>query len=96
MTTECHHVFPRKFLRDSGQNAFDDSVLANFVFQSRSENNDLGGGDPKVYRAKMPDDYIERIVDAGLLPDNFWELDYATFVQKRVGLLAEEAQRLIA
>lgn len=53
---EFHHLMPRKFLKDSGQTARKDSLLANFAFISRSENRDLGGKPPSDYKAKMEGD----------------------------------------
>jgi hypothetical protein len=92
---EFHHVFPKKYLRDSNQDAYPEDALANFAFLSRSDNNELGGKAPRNYRLKMPDEFLDVIADRALLPKDFFDLDYETFAMVRAESLASEAMRLI-
>ena len=90
---EFHHVMPRAFLRDTNQTAYSDSILANFVFLSRTDNRELGGAAPSAYRSKMStncDDILKR----SLLPENTFADNYREFVDARVPMLVETAHRL--
>ena len=51
---EFHHVFPKKFLSDSGFSNNRINALTNFVLLSKADNNKLGGVAPSVYRKRMP------------------------------------------
>lgn len=90
---EFHHVMPRAFLRDSVQNAYSDSVLANFVFLSKTDNRELGGAAPSAYRTKMPAD-IDAILERSLTPHCLFDDDFKAFVETRVPLLVEHARKL--
>lgn len=45
---QFHHVYPRAFLRNSEQDTYDDSCLANFCFLSTSDNNMIGDSPPSI------------------------------------------------
>jgi hypothetical protein len=90
---EFHHLMPRKYLKDSGQTARKDSLLANFAFISRSENRALGGDAPSIYRAKMTGN-VPTILTRSLIPNSLFADDYEAFVTERAALLATKANAL--
>jgi hypothetical protein len=92
--TEFHHLMPRSFLKASNQ-AGNESVLANFAFLSRADNRDLGGVAPSVYKAKMSGNLSE-ILAAALCPASLFNDVYNTFIKERAGMLAAEANKLVA
>ncbi|MDT5122101.1 MAG: hypothetical protein QOC96_1583 [Acidobacteriota bacterium] len=92
---EFHHIYPRAFLRSTGQNAYDNSCLANFSFLSKSDNNRLGGSAPSQYRSQMPTP-TEAILERALCPPSLFDDNYTTFINERSELLETEAGKLLA
>lgn len=90
---EFHHLMPKAFLRDTGQNAAGDSVLANYAFLSRADNRALGGDAPSVYKSKMPDNFGE-ILERSLVPHELFQDDYELFLRQRSFILANYARTL--
>jgi hypothetical protein len=90
---EFHHIFPKAYLRGSGQGNHDPSCLANFCFLSRSDNSKLGGVSPGAYRAQMPDD-VGEILASALCPPMMFENDFDRFVHERSRFLADRANHL--
>jgi len=93
--TEFHHLMPRSFLQKSGQAAGRESMLANMVFMSRSDNRALGGVAPSLYRPKISGDEGEvlahAVCDGALFSD-----DFEVFVKHRSTLLERFAAALVA
>lgn len=83
---EFHHIYPRSYLKNSGQSQEDESCLANICFLSRADNNAISGLAPSDYKAKMPADTSD-IEKANLLPPSTFNDDYKTFVVDRSSLL---------
>jgi hypothetical protein len=92
--SEFHHLMPRQFLKDSGQDKFPESCLANFAFLSRADNRSLGGKAPSVYKAQMGGD-VDATLNAALCPASLFEDGYEKFVLERARVLAAEATKLI-
>lgn len=93
---QFHHIYPRAFLRESNQNEYEDSCLANFCFLSTSDNNAIGGSAPSIYRAEMPSLTINQILEHALCPSSLFGNHYKTFIDERSEILAAEANRLLA
>jgi hypothetical protein len=92
--TEYHHLMPRSFLRDSGQNSqVDENVLANFCFLSRADNRRLGGDRPSVYKGKMPQN-IDSILSAAICPNSLFDDNFKEFIYARARLLETKAKEL--
>lgn len=72
---EFHHLMPRAFLKASGQNQSNESVLCNFAFLSRVDNRDLGCVAPSSYRAKMALNW-EEILASALCPESLFADNY--------------------
>jgi hypothetical protein len=91
--TEFHHLMPRAFLRADYKGDLSDSVLANFVFLSRSDNNEIGGARPSMYRAKMPKD-VGPILESAVGSETLFTDEYERFIEERAGRLLEVAKAL--
>jgi hypothetical protein len=95
---EFHHLFPRAFLKANPDSAghYDTNALANFCFLSRSDNGQLAGDAPSVYRAKLPvGQALEEIMASALCPQSLFADDYQAFLEERSHMLAEEASSLL-
>lgn len=91
--TEFHHLMPRAFLKANKQAQWGESILANFAFLSRSDNREIGGVAPSIYRAKMPND-IKEILESALASETLFTNDFATFINERADRLAAVAAAL--
>jgi len=90
---EFHHIYPKSFLRLSGQQQPDDTCFANISFMSRTDNNALGGSAPSVYRRKMPSN-VNEIIESNLLTDNAFSDNYIDFSNARAIRLMNYASTL--
>ena len=86
---------PRAFLKSNNQTEPSDSVLANFAFLSRSDNRQLGGVAPSIYRNKMGKN-IDEILASALCPQELFDDEYEPFLILRSSLLTEKASELCA
>jgi hypothetical protein len=93
--TEFHHLMPRSFLRSSDQTLSSESVLANFAFISRTDNRQLGGVAPSLYKDKMAPNWAA-ILEAALCPVTLFDDNYKFFLADRARLLSGEAAKLCA
>jgi len=92
---EFHHIYPRNYLRTSGQDKNEDeSCFANICFMSRSDNNAISGAAPSIYRTKLPDN-ISEIERANFLPPSTFRDNYKQFVAERATLLSKFASNLV-
>jgi hypothetical protein len=74
--TEFHHLMPRAFLKAKyGEGHMSDSILANFSFLSRADNNEIGGVAPSVYRAKMPRD-VGPVLESAVASETLFADDF--------------------
>ncbi len=91
--TEFHHLMPRAFLKANYKGDLSDSVLANFAFLSRADNNEIGGIAPSAYRPKMPAD-VGPILESAFASETLFTDDYEQFVGERAHGLLEAAKAL--
>lgn len=92
--SEFHHLMPKQFLKEAGQQQFSESCLANFAFLSRADNRKLGGKAPSIYKVQMEGD-VPATLESALCPESLFHDDYGRFVQERSILLAAEAKSLL-
>lgn len=92
---EFHHLMPKAFLAQSGQDAFHENTLANFCFISRADNRSLGGDPPSVYRQKMAGN-VDEILTSHFCPNALFDDNYEAFVTLRAATLAQKARTLCA
>lgn len=93
---EFHHLYPRAFLRATNQIVYDESCIANFCFLSKADNNTLGGSAPSAYRARMPQFFLEKIIERAICPKSIFNDDFKTFIDERSEELAREANKLVS
>lgn len=91
---EFHHIYPRAFLKTTGQSEYDNSCLANFSFLSKADNNRLGGNAPSAYRTQMPTS-VDSILEHAVCPLSLFGDDFKTFIDERSELLTTEANKLL-
>jgi hypothetical protein len=84
---------PRAFLKANYKGDLSDSVLANFAFLSRADNNEIGGIAPSAYRPKMPAD-VGPILESAFASETLFTDDYERFVGERAHGLLEAAKAL--
>jgi len=92
---EFHHLYPRSYLRQSKQHAYNDTCLANICFLSRADNNTISGLAPSKYRTLMPSE-ITAVAKANFLPANFFKDKFKEFVDERSILLRTYANGLLS
>lgn len=90
---EFHHLMPRAFLRESKQDNYSESCLANFCFISRSDNRELGGVKPSIYKQKMTGN-IDDILQSHHCPNALFDDNYEQFIENRSKILHETAVAL--
>ncbi|MFT6073032.1 MAG: hypothetical protein ACJARD_001604 [Alphaproteobacteria bacterium] len=89
---EFHHIFPKAYLKKINTVDKKINVLANICFLTRKDNG--------IIKAKPPSEYCKLIedkstLDNALIPQNFDQLTYVDFLNKRVEMLEKEAHRLM-
>lgn len=94
---EFHHLYPRKYLTDSGSSVKEINALVNFAIISRSENNKLGGVQPSQYKNKMPtnDEAMRFILERSICPDSLFSDNFQDFVNERAARLVAKANELM-
>lgn len=92
---EYHHIFPKKYLQTAGAPSNTINVLANICFLTRSDNNAIRDKSPAEYIEKFRNTNTPRYVEEALCPSNFEELDYKSFLQKRIAILTDAALKLM-
>ncbi len=90
---EFHHLMPKAFLANSGQDGLSENALANFCFISRADNRALGGDPPSVYRVKMAAN-VGEILESHFCPNALFDDNYQAFVTLRAAALAQKARNL--
>lgn len=95
---EMHHIFPKSRLYKAGYAKPQVNALANFCFQTKATNLNIGN--------RLPEDYFPEIEEThpGALASQWipmepalWRIEnYEEFLEARKRLLADEANRLLA
>jgi hypothetical protein len=92
---EYHHIFPKKYLERLGLERKEINCLANFCFLTRSDNNTISDKSPNEYGKLISDSNRSEYLKSVLIPDQFDELDYDEFLEKRVASLTRLAEKLM-
>ncbi|NKQ52162.1 hypothetical protein HFP15_04625 [Amycolatopsis sp. K13G38] len=93
--SEFHHLMPQAFLAKREIDGGAASVLANFAMISAGDNKILGGVAPSIYRAKMPESEVDRILEHAICPSSLFHDDFSSFIRSRAELLVASANRLM-
>lgn len=101
-SSEKHHIFPRKFLKDQGvieKKATD--LLANFCLIDSNLNKEINGTSPKEYFQiyKDQNSSLGKALDSHLISTGqdsaIWENDYKKFIEQRSEILLRQIKKRI-
>ena len=89
-----HHIFPKHYLEQIGYaNDRDRNQLANFTYLDYVTNIDISDKAPadyvSDYRQKLGDDGYKKTCEQNALPENFENMEYPEFLEKRRQLMAQ-------
>lgn len=89
-----HHIFPKHYLEQIGYiNDRDRNQLANFTYLDYVTNIDISDKAPadyvNAYRQKLGDDGYKKTCEQNALPENFENMEYPVFLEKRRQLMAQ-------
>lgn len=94
---EKHHIFPRNYL--ISQYGFDKNKdkarinqIANLTFLEFEDNIEISDANPSEYftmvKKRFTDNELSEMLNQHAIPDNFYQLEYDEFLQKRRKLMA--------
>ena len=92
---EYHHIYPKKYLEDFGLTRGEINILANICFLTRSDNNTIKAKAPSLYSDLIPSNKRDSYLTKALIPTDFNNDDYSSFVAQRVELFKEKADELM-
>ena len=89
-----HHIFPKHHLEQIGYpNDRDRNQLANFTYLDYATNIDISDKSPaeyvNAYRQKLGEDGYKKACEQNALPENFENMEYLEFLEKRRQLMAQ-------
>ena len=89
-----HHIFPKHYLEQIGYtNDRDRNQLANFTYLDYVTNIDISDKAPadyvNAYRQKLGNDGYKKTCEQNALPENFENMEYPEFLEKRRQLMAQ-------
>lgn len=89
-----HHIFPKHHLEQIGYtNDRDRNQLANFTYLDYATNIDISDKPPaeyvNVYHQKLGDEGYKKACEQNALPENFENMEYLEFLEKRRQLMAQ-------
>ena len=93
-----HHIFPKHYLEQIGYtNDRDRNQLANFTYLDYVTNIDISDKAPadyvNAYRQKLGDDGYKKTCEQNALPENFENMEYPIFLEKRRQLMAQVVRK---
>ena len=88
-----HHIFPKHYLTEIGYTSDRErNQIANFTYLDYSTNIDISDDPPSEYvaryREKLGEDGYKKTCEENALPENFENLSYPEFLEKRRRLMA--------
>ena len=91
---EFHHINPRAFVATLTEKKHDVNCLTNFCIISKTDNNQLAGDKPSIYRTKMADN-VEEILNSAICDASVFDDDFDEFIENRTIQLMEIAENLM-
>jgi len=94
---EKHHIFPRNYLIskygfDKNKDKAKINQIANLTFLEFEDNIEISDANPSKYFAmvkkRFADNELNEMLNQHAIPDNFYQLEYDDFLQKRRKLMA--------
>lgn len=91
---EVHHIFPKNYLFNIGiRDKKEVNQVANLVYIEYKSNIKVSDKSPKDYWPEMTknftEDKIKEMLAQNCIPENFYDLDYRTFLEARRKLMAQ-------
>jgi len=91
---ERHHLFPKEYLKTLGITEIrETNQIANFAFVEWGDNADISDKAPSKYlppiKSRFPVEELKRMYRWHALPENWEQLDYPAFLEKRRDLMSE-------
>ena len=95
---DIHHIFPKNYLKKLG---IEDRKLVNqvgnLVYVEYKKNIKIADKPPKEYFEDLQRIYSEEslkeMLNSHAIPENFFEMDYQTFLNERRKLMAKETEK---
>ncbi|AZR74361.1 hypothetical protein BBF96_13765 [Anoxybacter fermentans] len=93
-TIDLHHIFPKNYLKKFGiTDVKNINQIANLIYLEYKENINISDKPPREYwlelTSSLTDEEKNEILKKYDLPQNFWELEYNTFLKERRILMAK-------
>lgn len=93
-----HHIFPKHYLEKIGfDNDRDRNQIANFTYLDYPTNIDISDDPPSEYvgryKEKLGEEGYKVACEQNALPDNFEQLEYMEFLEKRRILMSETVKK---
>jgi len=92
---EYHHIFPKKHLESLGKERKEINCLSNICFLTRSDNNTIKDKSPNVYSKYISKNKASEYLESAFIPEEFGNLNYDEFIEKRTELLEAFAKELM-
>jgi len=93
---ERHHIFPKNYLQNKGYEQTMRNQIANMTYLEYDDNIDISDEEPKKYfedivnkKFKTKPELLKKMMRFHALPDNFYDLSYEKFLEKRRELMAK-------
>lgn len=93
---EFHHIFPHKHLEKLGKTNKEINVLANICCLTRGDNNAIKDKSPSEYSKDISTERFGEYMERSIIPNNFGQLNYDKFLEKRNEMLIGRSKELMA
>jgi len=90
-----HHIFPSNYLKNKGFKNTDINQVANFCYLEYPINIKISDKAPEEYFPKLLEQCSKEDLFYHAIPNNFWEMDYYDFLEKRRQLIANVVKKSI-
>jgi len=96
---EYHHIFPRKFLKNKGEEALKINSLCNFTFLPADSNKSISAKSPSDYVFNViPSNNYKKILNSNLMPlrkEIYQKDQYDAFLMERATLIIQYLDNII-
>ncbi len=92
---EFHHIFPDKYLQQTGKVKKEIFSLANFCFLSNADNQRIKDKAPSDYVSLMNPDSILDVLNSAICPLDTFQITYEEFIERRAAMLLDYANALV-
>lgn len=90
-----HHIFPANYLKQKGYSMVQYNQVANLCYLEYPENIKISDTAPEQYAPALWEKLTSEDIYYHALPDQFWTLDYETFLEQRRKQIAQVIQHTV-